>query len=99
MNSVGNLGSFISRSFVRDGAELCEDLVRRGERALTIPFGNRRMVVSFQLLPEQRRRRAPQITPEFTDHELATFASRYGATYEPAWERGLSLQYGGARRR
>jgi hypothetical protein len=98
MNNVGNLSALSTPSLVRDGAEFCEELVRRGGRALTIPFGNRRIVVSFRWMSEPRRRPDPQITPELTDHELVKIASRYGASYEPAWERGLTLQYGGLRR-
>lgn len=99
MQSAGNVGAFSPRSLVRDGADLCEELVRRGGRALTIPVGNRRMVVSFQLMPGRQRRPKLGISPELDDHDLARLASRSGASFDPAWSRGLALQYGGIQHR
>lgn len=99
MQNAGDLRVMSVGSLVRNGAELYDQVVRRGGRALSIPFGARRMVVSFQLLPARRSAGDVGITPEFDDHELARIAAQSGAAYEPAWERGLALQYGGIRRR
>jgi hypothetical protein len=98
MQNAGNLGVMPAGSLVRNGAELYDQVIRRSGRALSFPFGGRRMVVSFQLLPARRATSDLGITPEFDDHELARIAARSGAAYEPAWERSLALQYGGIRR-
>lgn len=99
MQTVGNTGALSTRALVRGGAELCEELVRRSGRALTIPFGNRRMIVSFQWISDRKRLPDPGITPEFSDHDLAKLASRTGLDSDPAWSRGLAIQYGGIGRR
>lgn len=95
MRDAGNLGVMPAGSLVRNGVGFYDQVIRRGGAALSIPFGARRMVVSFQLLPARRSSADIGITPEFDDHELARIAARSGAPYEPAWERGLALQYGG----
>ncbi len=98
MQSTGSIGALTPRSLVHDGADFCEELVRRGGRALTIPFAGRRMVISFQWLPTARPARSQSIAPEFDDVELARLAARSGAPTESAWDRSLTLQYGGIRR-
>jgi hypothetical protein len=98
MQSTGSIGALTPRSLVHDGAEFCEELVRRGGRALTIPFAGRRMVISFEWLLTARAPRAQAIAPEFDDVELARIAARSGAPAETAWDRSLTLQYGGIRR-
>lgn len=84
-------------SIILNGAELAGELVRRGGRALSIPFGRSRMVISFQVLRDDRSDFERGLTPEFDDHELARFAERSG-TVEHAWENALVVQYGGHRR-
>lgn len=96
MASISINGTVPARSLVQEGSDFCEDLVRRGGRALTIPFGNRSLVVSFQWNP-LRRRQDPGVSPELSDGELARLATQ-DTSYRPAWEQGLSLQYGGTRR-
>lgn len=98
MPSTGSIGALTPRSVVHDGADFCEELVRRGGRALSFPFAGRRMVISFQWLPTARPPRTHAIAPEFDDVELARIAARSSAPAESAWDRSLTLQYGGFRR-
>jgi hypothetical protein len=88
-----------AEAIILNGAELAGELVRRGERALSIPFGRSRMVISFKLLRDNRTDFERGLTPEFEDAELARFAARSGAGIEPAWEHSLAIQYGGHRRK
>ena len=98
MRSTGSVGALGPRSLVQDGAGLCEELVRRSRRVLTIPFVGHRLVVAVESLSPVRPARVMSLSPEFSDLELARIAARAGAPVEPAWERSLSLQYGGIRR-
>ncbi len=98
MQTPGSIGALSPRSLVRESADFCEELVRRSGHALMIPFGGRRMVISFQWLPASRPAVDRGLTPEFSDHELARIAARSASSPEPAWERSLTLQYGGIRR-
>jgi hypothetical protein len=95
MQTTTTLGALTPGTLVREGAELCEELVRRSGRVLTIPFAGRRLVVSFERLPKVRRVGAEAFAPELDDTELARMAARFGAPREQAWERSLKLQYGG----
>lgn len=99
MQGTGNPGAMPADSIILNGAELAGELVRRGGRALSIPFGRSRMVISFQLLRDDRSDFERGLTPEFEDAELARFAARSGAGIEPAWEHSLAIQYGGHRRK
>jgi hypothetical protein len=98
MTGTGAPGAMPANAMILNGAELAGELVRRGGRALSIPFGRRRMVVAFQLVRDDRSDFERGLTPEFEDGELARFAARSGAGPEPAWERSLAIQYGGHRR-
>lgn len=98
MQGTGNPGAMPAESIILNGAELAGELVRRGGRALSIPFGRTRMVISFQLLRDGRSDFERGLTPEFDDAELARLAAQSGASPEPAWERSLAIQYGGHRR-
>ena len=98
MQGTGSMSALAPRSLVQDGAEFCEEFVRRGRHVLTIPFVGHRLVVSFEREAKARPVRQELLSPEFTDVELARIAARSGAPIERAWERSLALQYGSTRR-
>lgn len=98
MQGTGIMSALAPRSLVQGGAEFCEEFVRRSRHVLTIPFVGLRLVVSLEREPKAQPVRQELLSPEFSDIELARIAARSGGPVERAWERSLSLQYGGTRR-
>jgi len=75
-----------------------DDRIRLRRRRMTIPFGRRRLILTFAFATAPVRLWEAQLLQGASDSEVAHFAQGDGLDYErAAWE-GMTLLYGGHRR-